>query len=230
MKPKADNLLQTLRRGMEAFTLIAERPEGLTVAQIAERLGVDRAIAYRIVATLEADGFVMRGTEGRIHLGGAVLVLAGAIEPQLRTIAEPALKRLAVSVGATSFLTVARGREAAAILTAEAETGVLRVGYRPGSRHPLHLGAAGLAILSARPARDDDPPAVREARRDGFSLSRGQLQRGAVGIAAPLRLARGSGAAFEASIGVVTLDDLDPAEVAPKVMACAAEISQTLGF
>ncbi|MEX1663168.1 IclR family transcriptional regulator [Thioclava sp. 15-R06ZXC-3] len=230
MKPKGDNLLQTLRRGMDVFTLVAERSEGLNVAQISEHLGVDRAIAYRLVATLEADGFVARGAEGRVHMGGAVLALAAAIEPQLRSIAEPALRRMTKLVGATAFMTVARGNEAVAILTAEAETGVLRVGYRPGSRHPLNCGAAGLAILSARAEHADDSDAVREARRDGYSLSQGQLQRGAIGIAAPLRLARTGATVFEASVGVVTLDDLDPAQVAPHVIACATEISATLGF
>ena len=73
MKAKDANLLQTLRRGMDAVSLIAQAPEGLSIAEIAARLGVNRAIAYRIVATLDSDGFVTRGDGGRIFLGGAVL-------------------------------------------------------------------------------------------------------------------------------------------------------------
>ena len=223
MKAKDANLLQTLRRGMDAVSLIAQAPEGLSIAEIAARLGVNRAIAYRIVATLDSDGFVTRGDGGRIFLGGAVLALAAGIEPQLRVLIGPELARLAEAAGATAFLSVARGADAEAVLVAESTAGLIRVGYRVGSRHPLLRGAAGIAILAGRPAAPGEAAAVAEARRAGFSITRGELQRGAVGIAAPLRLGPGDG--FEASVGVVALDDLDAARVAPLVVAAAAAIA-----
>lgn len=226
---KSGNLLQTLRRGMEAFSLVAEHPEGLTIAQLAEKMGIDRAIAYRIVATLEADAFVSRAPNGRIYLGGAILTLASGLEPQLRSFVEPALQTLARETRATAFLSVARGTDAVAILVAESEAGFIRVGYRVGSRHPLDRGASGIAILAGRPEKPDDPEAVRQARKDGYSVTRGQLQRGAVGVAAPVRFSKHRHAALEASVGVVALDDLDVSEIAPRVVACAAEISRFLG-
>lgn len=225
---KAGNQLQTLRRGMEAISLVAECPEGLSVAQLAERLNVDRAIAYRIVATLEADSFVSRGPDGRIYLGGAILALASGLEPQLRAVVEPALRRLAEETRATAFMSVARGSDAVAILVAESNSGLIRVGYRTGSRHPLNLGAAGIAILAGRPGKPDDPEAVRVARKDGYSVTRGELQRGAVGVAAPVRFSKQKHAALEASVGVVALDDLDVDDVTPRVIACAQEVSRFL--
>ncbi len=227
-EPKT-NLLQTLRRGMETITLVADHPDGLSIAQLAEKLQVDRAIAYRLVATLEADSFVSRAASGNVFLGGAILALAANLEPQLRSFAEPLLQELAEETRATAFLSVARGRDAVAILVAESTAGLIRVGYRVGSRHPLDLGAAGIAILAGRVERPDDADAVREARREGFSITRGQLQRGAVGIAAPVRFSRQKHAALEASVGVVALDDLDTETVAPRVIACAAQISGHLG-
>ncbi len=219
--------LQTLARGIAALEAVAERDDGMTVAEIAGRLGVDRAIAYRIVATLEAAALVARGADGRVYLGGGVLVLAMRLEPQLRSQAEPLLRALAAETRATAFLSVARGDEAVAVMVAEAEAGLIRVGYRPGSRHPLERGAAGIAILSARPERDGDAAEVREARAAGYSITRGQLQKGAVGIAAPL--ARGwGGAGIEGCVGVVALDDLDQAAVAPRVVRCAGAVSALL--
>lgn len=222
------NLLQTLRRGTQALTLVADRPEGMSIAQIAECLGVDRAIAYRIVATLEADGFLSRASTGHIHLGGAILALAGNLEPQLRSLAEPSLLRLADETNATSYMSVARGDEAEAILVAESSSGLIRVGYRVGSRHPLNVGAAGIAILASRPERTDDSEDVRAARRDGYSVTRGQLQRGAVGIASAVRFSKANQSALEASIGVVALEDLDVEAVAPRVVWCAQELSRML--
>ena len=60
------------------------------------------------------------------------------------------------------------------------DSALLSVSYRVGSRHPVTRGAAGLAIASLRPETPDDPPAVRQAREDGYSVTRGQLQPGAV--------------------------------------------------
>ena len=113
-------------------------------------------------------------------------------------------------------------------MVAESSSGLIRVGYRAGSRHPLHLGAAGIAILAARPEGPDDSEDVQAARRDGYSVTRGQLQRGAVGIAAALRFSRAKQSALEASVGVVALEDLDVEAVAPRVVACARELTGML--
>jgi len=216
--------LQTLQRGLDALQLIGDQPAGISIAQLAERLEVDRAIAYRIVATLERSGFVARGPGGVLHLGGAVLALAARVEPHLKAYATPPLEALATNTRATAFLSIARGTEAEAVLVCEADAGLIRVGYRVGSRHPLDLGAAGIAILAGRPEKPDDSEAVRRARMDGYSLTRGQLQKGAVGIAAPLRFSRPRQTGLEACVGVVALDDLDVSAVAPAVTGCADAI------
>ena len=222
-------MLQTLRRGMETLTLVAEHPEGLSIAQLADRMAIDRAIVYRIIATLEAGAFISRGPKGRIYLGGAILGLSAGLEPQLRTFSAPFVDRLARDAGAASFLSVAHGMNATAILVAESETGLIRVGYRVGSSHPLNRGAAGIAILAGRPEKADDSDVVRQARKDGYSVTRGQLQANAIGIAAPIRFTKRSAAVLEASVGVVALNDLDVDDIVPRVVKCAAYISRFLG-
>lgn len=209
--------LQTLDRGLIALSAIAERADGLTIAELAEHLEVHRAIIYRIVETLEAHRLVVRGARGRIMLGGQVVALAARFHPQLRNMVLPALEKLAAQTGATAFCSIAEGAFCTAIATASDHTGVIHLGYRDGSRHPLTQGAAGIAILSGRPATRADSDAIRTARSRGYSLTRGELQPGAVGLAVPVRL----GARAEASVGIVTLNDLDEAACAPMVMAVA---------
>ena len=223
---KSGTTLQTLRRGMETLSLVAQHPEGLSIAQLAERLSIDRAIVYRIVATLEAGAFISRGPKSRIYLGGAVLELSAGLEPQLRSFAAPFVNRLARDAHAASFLSVAHATNATAILVAESQTGLIRVGYRVGSSHPLDRGAAGIAILANRPEKAEDTDAVRQARKDGYSITRGQLQINAVGIAAPIRFAKRGSMVLEASVGVVALNDLDVDDVAPRVIKCAHEIAR----
>lgn len=223
------NTLQTLDRGLRALDCIAQQAAGVTIAELAEQLDVHRAIAYRIVSTLEGHGLVTRTVDGRIRLGAGVVLLAARFEPQLRAVVQPLLHELAREAAATAFVTVAQGDQCVAIMVAEPDQGLLRVGYRVGSRHPLQVGAAGIAILAGRPPRPDDPVAVIEARREGYSLTRGQLQRGAVGVAAPIRAA-GNNGGFEASIGVVAMEDLDVEMAAKAVMSYARRIASSVGL
>ncbi|MDF0750035.1 helix-turn-helix domain-containing protein [Marinobacter sp. 71-i] len=216
--------LQTLSRGLTALELVAQKENGLAIAELAEALGVHRAIVYRLVTTLEGHGLVTRGRDGRICLGGGVVALASRVEPQLRAMARPLLQELAERTRATAFLCVGHGDECVAVEVAEPETLLLRVSYRVGSRHPLERGAAGIAVAALRPERPDDSEALRQARRDGYSITRGQLQAGAVGVAAPLVYPVDSHFRFEGCVGVVALQDLDVEAATAATVDCARRL------
>lgn len=218
-------VLQTLDRGVHALMLIANAPEGLSVAALAERLSVDRAIAYRIASTLAHRGMVARHSGGRLFLGAGVLALEGRFAPQFRHLAKPYLDRLAQDTVATAFISVAEGADCVAVLVSEPEGTLLRVGYRTGRRHPVTQGAAGIAILAGRPENPEDDPVVRQARIDGYSVTRGALQKGAVGVASPIRFEEQAGAGFEACVGVVAMEDLDVEKSVPLVLDCAQALS-----
>ncbi|HEX8758016.1 MAG TPA: helix-turn-helix domain-containing protein [Steroidobacteraceae bacterium] len=225
---KPANTLQTLDRGLQALTLISQQERGLSIAELAAQLAVDRAIAYRLVTTLESRGLITRADGGRLRLGAGLLILAARFEPQLRTIAAPLLRDLAQTTRAAAFLSVATGQDCVAIMVTEPEGTLLRVSYRVGSRHPLTRGAAGIAILAGRPPARDDPEAVRLARRDGYSVTRGELQRGAVGIASPVHTPDRVPAGLEVSIGVVAFEDLDVGAVKDPVVRSAGQLAAAL--
>ena len=231
MKPDATaktNTLQTLDRGLHVLRIISTRPAGLSVAELAAELEVHRAIAYRLVSTLEMHGLIARTRDGRIVTGAGVLRLSANFESQLRTLARPFLQELAEASGATAFLTLAQGDDCTAIQVCEPQTVDFRMSYRVGSRHPVTAGAAGIAILAARPAAASDGDAVKEARRLGCSLTRGELQKGAVGIASALLGAAADPLPFEACVGVVAMEDLDTERCAALVTACARELAAAL--
>ncbi|MGP9576075.1 IclR family transcriptional regulator [Halomonas sp. AOP42-D2-25] len=220
--------LQTLDRGLLALEIVSEHSQGITIAGLAEQLGVHRAIAYRIVATLEAHALLTRTAEGPLRLGAGVTLLASRFEPQLHAVAQPLLKTLAKATHATAFVSIAQGEECVVTLVAEPDEGMLRVGYRVGSRHPLTQGAAGIAILAGRAPREDDSPEVRQARDEGYNLTRGQLQRGAVGVASPIPATR-LRIGMEACIGVVAMDDLDTERAIHEVKASARQLAELIG-
>ncbi|MEU8267246.1 helix-turn-helix domain-containing protein [Sphaerisporangium sp. NPDC049002] len=203
---------QTLERGLRLLRLLADGHRGRTPTELAQELELSRPIVYRLLTTLQNEGFARRDAEGRAHLGFGVLALARAVQPLLRAAALPALRRLAEETGATAHLTAAEGDEGLAIAVVEPTWTDMHVAYREGSRHPLSRGAAGLAIL-----------ALREGRTD-YLVTEGQLQEGARGIAAPL-----SGLPWlEASVGIVTFGAIDAAILGPRVSAAAAELGRAL--
>ena len=201
---------QTLDRGLRVLDALAGSPGGLTVTELAARLDVNRTVVYRLVSTLEQHGLVRRDGRGRLHVGLGLLRLAGAVHPAVRDVAVPVLRRLAEDIGATAHLTVADGDEALALAVVEPSWTDFHVSYRVGSRHPLTRGAAGRAILAA-----GDPPYV---------VTSGELQPGARGLAAPVP----AGTGLDASVGIVTLGDLDADDVGPRVVAAAEELAAAL--
>lgn len=221
---------QTLDRGLEILEQVARHEQGLSLVELTQSLGVHRSIVYRLVSTLESRGFISRAANGRFFIGGGMIALTASSQPQLRALALPHLQKLAQVTQATAYLAIARGGECLALLCAEPEQLVLRVGYRVGSCHPLSIGAAGIAILAGRPAKPDDKKEVIAARRDGVAVTYGQLQPGAVGVSAPLLSSRQAQFALEASVGVVALTDLN-IETATRnslahARALAAELQQ----
>ncbi len=202
--------LQTLDRGLRALAFVSAQERGVPVAAIAEELGVHRAIAYRIVDTLQAHGLVTRTSEGRVRLGAAAATLSRRFAPQLMTVGRPVLHELADRTRATSFVSVAESNECVVVMAEECRGQVLRVSYSEGARHSLHRGAAGVAILATRPESSHDSEDVRTARSQGYSVTHGQLQTGATGVSVGLAAIPSLRAAgIEASIGVVALGDLD---------------------
>jgi DNA-binding IclR family transcriptional regulator len=99
---------------------------------------------------------------------------------------------------------------------------VISVSYREGSRHTLDVGAAGKAILMGRPAHHVDSEELRQFRRQGYALTRGEIQTGAVGMAVPLRSISG----FHASIGIVAVHDVDIAAALPPLTNAVASIDE----
>jgi len=206
-------IVRTLDRGLEALELLAAEPEGLSVAELAERLDVDRAVVYRLTSTLAARRLLLRGEDGRLFLGVGLVELARGVTPHLRAVALPELRGLAEELEATATLTVADGDEAVALAVVEPPGSDIHVAYRPGLRHPLARGASGKAILLGRGG----------GGAGRFAESHGELEPGAYGIAAPVVVHGWA----DASVGAVALAPF-PRRAGTRVAAAAERIARAL--
>lgn len=104
---------------------------GATVSQIAERLGVARSTAHRLLAMLIYRDFAVQD-ENRVYRAGPVLELAAHSQSQvslLRAATLPHLRRLVNLLDETANLTIRTGDTARFIASVESGQ-ALRVGSR----------------------------------------------------------------------------------------------------
>lgn len=210
---------QTLDRGIRVLEALAggDEPAGLTITELATRLGVGRPVVYRLVTTLEEHHLVSRAVDGRVRLALGVSRLASAVTPIVRSEARPVLRDLADGVGATAHLTIAEGDEALALVVVEPSWTDVHIAYRTGARHRLDQGAAGRAILAGR------------AGEGGIVGTDGELQAGAHGLAVSLSTAAAPApGGVEASVGVVSLEPLDVRIVGPRLERAARALRAVL--
>lgn len=177
---------QTLARGLHALELVANSAGGLTIQDVADRLGVHRSIATRLLATIADRRLISRGPDGRYRAAGGLAALGREVYSGLRQVATPLMQDLADRLGASVALFVAEAEDAVAVVVTEPANSTVRVSFRQGGRHPLDRGAAGYALLTALPPRAGEDPRVTEGRRTGYVISFGEVEPGYWGLGAPL--------------------------------------------
>src|SRR5262245_7947101 len=121
----------------------------LTVSQVAERLGIARSTAHRLLGMLVYRDFAVQD-ESRVYRAGPVLELAAHSQSeasQLRAAALPHLHRLVELVNESANLIVRTGDTARFIASVECDQ-ALRVGNREGMVFPAHRVTGGLLLLA----------------------------------------------------------------------------------
>ncbi len=215
----------TLERGLRVLRLLAARPDGLSVSDIARSLETHRAGVYRLLGPLADQRLVVRSEDGRFRLGSGLIELAGGVRSRLQEIAVPELQALADEIGATTALTLRDGEYAVVAAVLEPRSSDVHIAYRAGLRHQLGQAASGIAILAAEDPRPGERASVRQARERGWSRTSGELLPGATGVGAAVG-APGEGA--DASISAVWIDERDEVEMAERLTRAAARISLAL--
>lgn len=178
---------QTLARGLAALQAVAGAPNGLTVQQIADQVGVHRTITYRLLNTLTNFRLVARGDDGRYRSAAALAVLGASFDNSVRQLSLPTLRALADELGTTVSLLVAEGDEQVAIAVIVPTQVAYGLAFHEGSRHPLSRGAAGVALLASMPRRPGERDIVPQTRERGWVLTHGEIEPGTYGLAVPVR-------------------------------------------
>ncbi len=221
---------QTLSRGLTALSLLADHGSQ-TIQSLADLLGVHRSVAYRLVRTLEEHRLVVRAG-GTLSLGPQLAVLARDVEHDLQSASLPHLQQLADELGMTAFLAVRDGDDAVTLVTAVPRGVNASVAQHPGHRHPIALGAPGIALQAMlddatwRQLGHDEPmhPEVASVRSRGWAASANEVIQGITSVGAPIHGQRST----DASVAVVTVGQPDTDAVGRAVLATAGAIEADL--
>lgn len=254
-EPRGRQEVQSVRRAFAVlFAFTAETPV-LSVAEIAERVELNRTTVHRLVATLEASGVIKRERDSpKYALSAQVLQLANTFIQQsdVRQIALPVMTALRDRTNETVGLHLKEGRSRIVVAQVGANRDVRHMYRNIGEPIPLHLGAAGKVMLAFQPEAETeaflseatlvartphsvtDPATLRHdldhIRQQGYAITWEERSIGVVAIAAPIFDASGAAIAAVNVSGLrQTIRRADAAALAPQVVATAREISRELG-
>lgn len=145
-------LIGSALRTLDVLKAFAEPPHRFGLAELIDRMGIERNQLYRSLKTLEASGLLrQRRDDARYELGAPISALgAAAAQGQnvsLIEIARPHLDAIAAETRETVHLFVRDGVHAVCVDRRESPQGV-RLASILGRTVPLHAGAVPKAMLA----------------------------------------------------------------------------------
>ena len=142
------NLVQVIARAADILRALEGVPEGLSLGQIALRVGLARSTVQRIASALEAEKLLIAASPtGRLRLGPALLRLAASVETDFAVIARPLITRLSAELGETvDFASL--HKDHLVFLDQIVGSNRLRTVSAIGETFPLYCTANGKAVLA----------------------------------------------------------------------------------
>lgn len=241
-------------RASDVLALFAESDEPtLGVTEIAQTLGLSKAVVYRILSSFRAKGFVdLDESTRRYALGPRVLHLGMAYlnRTNVRGLARPEMERLCHATEETATLSVRTGWTRVYVDQVTPDRDVKMV-VQLGQQAPLHAGASSKAFLAflsqeeqreyltkplvrLTPATVTNPAALRrelaEIRERGYAESSGERMEGAGSVAAPVLGHEGLPVAVISVCGPVERFRSESPAAAKLLVAATARVSRGLGY
>jgi len=254
LAPAGRYTVDAAAKALELLNAFSFQDRRLSLAGLAERTGIPRATAFRLLSTLEEAGFVVKES-GDYRLGVKCFVLGNiaAADFDLRQVAHPHLSALRDETGETTHLAILDHWQ---VVYLERMPSLKPVGFmrsRPGAILPAHCTGLGKVLLAHRPEKDVAAWAgtqtfkawtpqtitsrkrlieeLRATRARGYGIDEQEHELGVRCIAAPVRNHQGE---VVAAISVAGPTERMPrvlvgSDMARAVVATAQEIAIRLG-
>ena len=247
-----DTYVQSFARGLQVIRSFNADAPRQTLSEVAERAGLTRAGARRILLTLqqlgyvESDGKQFRLTPRILDLGFSYLS-----SMPIWNLAEPEVEALVARVKEASSIAGLDGAEIVYVMRVPTHK-IMKISLGIGSRLPAFCTSLGRVLLSdlddeeivrrlnagPRPAftrhttteADGLLQRIRQVRQQGWCLSNQELEEGLISVAAPLRGANGRvTAAINVSGQANRTDEIGMQEqILPALLETAQAVSRLL--
>lgn len=147
---------RTLRRGLHLLDAVLKSGrDGLRVVDLCRAAGLERATVYRLLATLVESGYMAAHGRFRYVAGPRLAEHAQRVVPSdFAARLQPVLARVSAACGDAAFAIVREGPASHCIARQVGTHPVQVLVIQVGTRQPLGVGAAGLALLAALPDED----------------------------------------------------------------------------
>jgi IclR family KDG regulon transcriptional repressor len=259
-RSKSSYVIQAVANGLRLLEEFGGADAELGVTELSIRLGLHKNSVFRLLATLEQQGYVEQCVHtDRYRLGRACLVLGQAFSEtrSLLRFARPLLAQLTLSLNETAHLGVLSGHDVVH-LAAKPARQLVATAMRTGQRLPAHCTALGKVLLAGKSAaalaqldkervragkltahtpativdRDKFFEHLRAVASQGYALDLEECARGLCCVAAPVHDANGIVvAAISISAPVFRVNEARiHEEVMPCVLAATNELSVRMGY
>jgi IclR family acetate operon transcriptional repressor len=245
---KAGDSVRAVSRALDILQVFTAEDDGLSAAELLNRVDLSRPTLYRLLYTLEEKGFIVSsGEPQRFRLGPAVakLVHVWLSNTDIAAIARPVMRKVWEATDETVALFVPQGllRTCVAEIPSPQPLNFKRgVGYS----ERIVLGASGRAILAGMSATSDMLVKYTEGtnadskvllteldviRKRGYAVSKSELIEGAVAVAAAFHDRNGE---IAGSLGVfgpaVRMNSERISEIGRLLIGEALNLSRELGY
>lgn len=245
-----DSYVQSFARGLAVIRSFSARSPSQTMTEVAQRTGLTRAGARRILHTLHALGYVeIDGRQFRLTAKVLDLGFAYLSSLPLWSLAEPFMETLVREVHESSSAAVLDGKDIVYVLRVPTHK-IMSINLGIGSRLPAYCSSMGRVLLAglddegierqlattqlvARTSKTlTDPDLLREelmrVRRQGWALIDEELEEGLISLAAPVHTRNGNVlAAVNVSVHKSRMAaDGVQREILPRLLATARQITE----
>jgi len=246
--------VQSLIRGLTILERLAEARDGVSLTDLAQRVGLAASTTHRLLKTFEKMRFVSQDTErGRWFIGVQTFTVGNAFlyHRDFVEASRPVMRRLMEASGETVNLSVLDDGQAVLLSQVECHE-MMRMLAKLGGRAPVHASAVGKALLAALPDEEvsailhrrgltrvtpntiDTPARLREAlkeiRRRGYAIDDEEHAIGLRCVAATLHDQYAEPlAAISLSGPRARIDSDRIATLGKMVVEATAEVTETLG-
>src|SRR5690606_5062064 len=245
-----DGYVQSFARGLAVIRSFSAEAPAQTMTEVAQRTGLTRAGARRILHTLHALGYVeIEGKQSRLTAKVLDLGFAYLSSLPVWSLAEPYMEALVKDVHESSSIAVLNGKEIIYVLRVPTEK-IIAINLSVGSRLPAYCSSMGRVLLAGLSDEDlarelaetelvartphtiTDPERLleelRKVRKQGWCIIDQELELGLISVAAPIRGRNGKVMAA-INIGMsssrVSRERVEN-EILPKLLATARQINE----